>query len=132
MKYLLDTDICIYIIRKRSEKVLEKLYRTNPEDVAISSITLSELEYGIQKSSDPEKNRVNLIEFMAPVDVLHYDDMAAVEYGRIRSFLERRGTPIGAMDLLIAAHAAALGRTLVTNNVNEFKRVPGLNVQNWA
>jgi tRNA(fMet)-specific endonuclease VapC len=132
MKYLLDTDICIYIIRKRSEKVLNKLYKTNPEDVAISSITLSELEYGIQKSSDPEKNRVNLIEFIAPVDVLHYDDLAAVEYGRIRSFLERRGMPIGAMDLLIAAHAAALGRTLVTNNVKEFKRVPGLNVQNWA
>ena len=83
MKYLLDTDICIYIIKKKPDKILRRLLKTRPEDIGISSITLSELEYGVQKSGNPERNRIALIEFLAPVDILHYDDMAAIEYGKI-------------------------------------------------
>lgn len=132
MKYLLDTDICIYIIKKKPDKILRRLLKMRPEDIGISSITLSELEYGVQKSGNPERNRIALIEFLAPVDILHYDDMAAIEYGKIRTYLERQGKIIGSMDLLIASHASALGRALVTNNIKEFRRVPGLRVVNWA
>jgi len=132
MKYLLDTDICIYIIKKKPDKILRRLLKMRPEDIGISSITLSELEYGVQKSGNPERNRIALIEFLAPVDILHYDDMAAIEYGKIRTYLERQGKIIGSMDLLIASHASALGRALVTNNIKEFRRVPGLRVLNWA
>ncbi|MBI3985754.1 MAG: type II toxin-antitoxin system VapC family toxin [Lentisphaerae bacterium] len=132
MKLMLDTDICVEIIRKRSGPILAKLQRCDLDDICISAITLSELEYGASKSAAPERNRLALAEFMIPVQVVAYDDMAASCYGEIRARLEQAGIPIGPLDTLIAAHALALKLTLVTRNGREFSRVPGLRVVNWA
>ena len=131
IKYLLDTSVCIYVIRKRPVRVLARLRRKRLSEVGISTITLSELEYGVAKSLRPEANKLALIEFLAPIEVLPYDDMAAERYGRIRAFHERQGRPIGSMDMLIAAHALSLDCILVTNNEAEFRRVPGLKIENW-
>jgi tRNA(fMet)-specific endonuclease VapC len=132
MKYLLDTNICIYIIKKQPTEVINRLSKTNINDVGISSITLSELEYGIEKSSNPNKNRIALMEFLSVIEVYNYDDNAAKEYGIIRADLEKKGSIIGSLDLLIAAHAKSMDLILVTNNENEFKRVKGLMVENWV
>ena len=130
--WLLDTNICIYLIKRRPERVLDRLRALDVATVGVSSITVAELQYGVAKSSRPEHNALALAALLAPLDVLPFDDAAAAAYGVVRADLERAGTPIGAMDLLIAAHARVLGRTLVTNNVREFSRVPGLKVENWA
>jgi tRNA(fMet)-specific endonuclease VapC len=132
MRYLLDTNICIYIIKKKPRKVLARLTSLDIRDVGISSITLSELEYGVAKSSHPQQNRDALNAFLAPLEIASYDQLAAHHYGRIRSLLEKKGLLVGAMDMLIAAHAMGLSTTLVTNNIREFKRIPGLSVENWA
>ncbi|HDD53650.1 MAG TPA: type II toxin-antitoxin system VapC family toxin [Thermosulfidibacter takaii] len=132
MRYLLDTNICIYIIKKRPTEVLERLVSLDPEEVGVSSITVAELEYGVAKSSRPRQNREALLNFLAPLQILAFDDQAAQHYGKIRAYLERKGQTIGAMDLLIAAHARSLSLTLVTNNEKEFSRVPGLTVENWV
>ena len=132
MKYLLDTNICIYVIKKKPLRLLHKLTRMNISDVGISSITLSELEYGVEKSQFPEKNRIALLEFLSPIEIYDYDDLAAQRYGKIRAELERKGTIIGSLDMLIAAHAVSLSLILVTNNESEFKRVPELKTENWA
>jgi tRNA(fMet)-specific endonuclease VapC len=130
--YMLDTNICIYIIKKKPKQVIGRLKNARISDIGVSSITLSELEYGAAKSSRPEQNRIALAEFLAPLEILSYDDMAAMEYGRIRAVLERQGTPVGSMDMLIAAHALSLNCTLVTNNEREFSRVLSLKIENWA
>lgn len=130
--FMLDTNICIYIIKKKPEQVLGRLKNTRISDIGISSITLSELAYGAEKSSRPDQNKIALAEFLAPLEILSYDDMAAQEYGKIRAYLDRRGTPIGPMDMLIAAHALSLNCTLVTNNKREFNRVLSLKIENWA
>jgi len=132
MKYMLDTNICIYVIKERPRSVIRRLRRTDVVDLCISSITLSELEYGVSKSSRPAQNKMALAEFLAPIEVVPYGDMAAQEYGRLRAHLEKHGTPIGSLDMLIAAHALSLGCALVTNDEEEFRRVPRLRVQNWA
>jgi tRNA(fMet)-specific endonuclease VapC len=132
MKYMLDTDMCIYVIKQKPGSAIRRLRRTHVLDVCISAITLSELEHGVAKSSRPDRNRMALAEFLAPLQVVPYDDMAAQKYGTLRACLEQRGTPIGSLDMLIAAHALALDCTLVTNNEAEFARVPQLRVQNWA
>jgi tRNA(fMet)-specific endonuclease VapC len=132
MKYLLDTNICIYIINKKPTKVIQKLISLNIDDAAISSITLSELEYGIQKSLRPIQNKLALAEFLVPIEVLDYNDLAAEKYGEIRAELEQKGNIIGAMDLLIVAHAVSERLILVTNNEREFKRIKNLKVENWA
>src|SRR4030042_3730058 len=132
MKYLLDTNICIYIIKKKPQDVINKLSKIDINDVGISSITLSELEYGIEKSSNPNKNRIALIEFLSIMEIYNYNDIAAKEYGIIRTDLEKKGQIIGSMDLLIAAHAKSMEVILVTNNEYEFKRVKGLIIENWA
>ena len=129
--YLLDTDICVYIIKKKPEQVLKKLVQQDIAHVAISSITLSELEYGAEKSPYREQEKRALAEFLAPLTVLPYAEDAAACYGEARAWLEKQGTSIGPMDLLITAHALSVKATLVTNNVREFKRVPGLKVENW-
>jgi tRNA(fMet)-specific endonuclease VapC len=129
---MLDTNICIYIIKKKPEQVIGQLKDARISDIGVSSITLSELEYGAAKSSRPQQNRIALAEFLAPLEILSYDDMAAQAYGRIRAVLERQGTPTGSMDILIAAHALSLNCTLVTNNEREFSRVPSLKIENWA
>jgi tRNA(fMet)-specific endonuclease VapC len=132
MKFMLDTDICICMIRQAPRPVLDQLNRTSPGDVCISAITLSELEYGAFKSSRAEQNRMRLAEFIAPLQVAPFESAAAAEYGSLRAGLEKLGNLIGPLDLLIAAHALALDCALVTNNESEFSRVPGLRVLNWA
>jgi tRNA(fMet)-specific endonuclease VapC len=132
MHCLLDTNICIYIIKKKPQGVLKKLAEHAVSDVGISSITVAELLYGVEKSALPDKNLEALDEFLSPFEILPFDDRAAEAYGRIRTVLERKGTPIGSLDMLIAAHALSLGVTLVTNNAKEFKRVPHLQVANWV
>jgi tRNA(fMet)-specific endonuclease VapC len=106
--YLLDTNICIYIIKRKPEQVIERLRQSRIPEIGISSITLSELEYGAAKSARPEQNKISLLEFLAPLEIISYDDVAAQEYGKIRTYLEQQGTPIGSMDMLIAAHALSL------------------------
>ncbi len=132
MDYLLDTNIGIYIIKKRPEKVLEKFNTLSLGDVAISSITLAELHYGIMKSSNPKKNQEALDKFLTPLEILDFDYFATIEYGKIRADLEKNGTPIGPLDTLIAAHAKSQKLTLVTNNKKEFIRIPDLKIENWV
>lgn len=129
---MLDTNICIYIIKKKPEQALERLKGARISDIGVSSITLSELAYGAEKSSRPDQNRIALAEFLAPLEILSYDDLAAQEYGKIRTYLERPGSPIGSMDMLIAAHALSVNCTLVTNNEREFSRIASLKIENWA
>ena len=131
MKLLLDTNICIYIIKQQPASVLNRFMEYQVGDVGISSITLSELRYGVAKSTHYEKNSKALDEFITPLEVVSYDEQAAYVYGNIRASLEKAGTPIGSMDMLIAAHALSLGLPLVTNNSSEFTRVPHLTVHNW-
>ena len=132
MVCMLDTNVCIYVIKKKPIQVLDKLRTFEPGDVAVSSITLAELQYGACKSSRPDRNREALTEFLVPLEVVAFDDSAAVHYGEIRAHLERRRNVIGAMDMLIAAHARSLSLTMVTTNIQEFERVPGLRVENWV
>ena len=132
MKYMLDTNICIYLIKKKPQAVIERLEQTDISQVCISSITLSELEYGVSKSMRPVQNKMVLFEFLTPVEVAYYNDVAAQKYGALRALLEKRGAPIGSMDTLIAAHALSLESILVTNNEREFGRIPELKVENWA
>jgi tRNA(fMet)-specific endonuclease VapC len=132
MKFLLDTNICIYIIKQKPLEVLEKFNNYQVGDIGISSITVAELEFGIQKSQFPNKNRQALAQFLLPLQVADFDNTAAIVYGNIRAKLEKQGTPIGSLDTLIAAHALSLKVTLITNNVKEFSRVPNLQLDNWA
>jgi len=130
--YMLGTDICIEIIRRKSPAVLGSLRRRKVGSVAISSITLAELQYGVAKSRDPDRNSLALIHIVVPLEVLPFDDLAAGAYGKLLADLERAGRPIGPLDTLIAAHALSAKFTLVTNNQREFSRVAGLRVENWG
>lgn len=131
MKFLLDTKICIYIIKQKPVEVLNKFKAYDVGDIAISSVTVAELEFGVQKSQFPEKNRQALAQFLIPLSVVAFDRPAAIVYGKVRFDLEKQGTPIGSLDTLIAAHALSLQITLVTNNVKKFNRVPNLKLENW-
>jgi len=132
MKLMLDTNICIYLIKQHPPSVLER-FRSHPVgDIGISSITVAELDYGVSKSLHATKNRTALAQFLSPLAVASFDRDAAATYGRLRTMLELKGTPIGSMDLLIAAHALSLSVRLVTNNAREFRHVPGLRVENWV
>lgn len=132
MQFMLDTNMVIYIIKHKPASVLERFQEHDPSEFCISAITLAEMQNGISKSSRPEKNQFALLSFLSNIAVLPFDDKAAVEYGDIRADLERKGTPIGANDMLIAAHARALGFTVVTNNIKEFIRIRGLKLENWV
>lgn len=129
--FLLDTNTCIYIINRRPAGVFERFAGLGYGQVGISSITGAELCFGVSKSGSARNQRA-LDKFLAPLELRPFDDDAMRQYGNLRAELEARGTPIGAMDLLIAAHALALGSVLVTNNLREFQRVPGLELENWA
>jgi tRNA(fMet)-specific endonuclease VapC len=131
MKLMLDTNICIYIIKQQPVSVLKRFLEYQIGDIGISSITLSELRYGVAKSTYQEKNAKALDEFITPLEVISFDEEAAHAYGDIRANLEKAGTPVGAMDMLIAAHAVSLGIPLVTNNTREFARIPTLNIIDW-
>jgi tRNA(fMet)-specific endonuclease VapC len=131
MVLLLDTNICIYLIREKPRSILERFKKHAVGDIGISAITLAELEYGVSKSSKPAANKEALDQFVAPLELVGFDRSATAVYGKLRTTLEKKGQSIGAMDLLIAAHALALNVRLVTHNVREFARVPGLRVETW-
>ena len=130
--YMLDTNTCIYIIKKRPMKALRRFEQVPNDRICISVVTLTELKYGVERSSEIERNQRVLDEFASRLSVWSWDEDAAMHYGRIRRRLEQKGVPIGNMDLLIAAHALSRKCTLVTNNLKEFKRVPGLKTENWS
>jgi len=130
MNFLIDTNICIYIMNKRPPEVILKFKNKEVGQIAISSITVSELQYGVSKSKYREQNLKRLEEFLTPFQILPYDEHASKFYGEIRSQLENKGTIIGSLDLLIAAHALSQNLVLVTNNEKEFKRIPYLKVEN--
>ena len=132
MKLLLDTNICIYIIKQKPAHVLKHFLEYQIGDIGISTITLSELRYGVAKSAHREKNARAIDEFTSPLEVVPYDEAAAHAYGDIRASLEKAGTSIGSMDMLSAAHAVSLGIPLVTNNTREFMRIPSLNLIDWT
>lgn len=132
MKYMLDTNICIYLIKKQPANVLQKFKRQKVGSICISSVTFAELMYGVEKSQHLQKNKAALEEFTLPLDIISFDDKSARHYGHIRAYLEKKGTPIGALDLMIAAHAQCMNITLVTNNVKEFSRVPKLKIEDWV
>ncbi len=132
IRYLLDTDICIDLIRDRDEALKLKLYEKGIGCVAISTITLAELSYGAEKSRYVERNRLALALFLTPFELLPFTAPAAFVYGTIRQQLEKGGQLIGSYDMLITAQALAEGLVLVTNNVKEFSRVAGLHVENWS
>lgn len=131
LKYLLDTNIVIYVIKRRPVEVLS-VFNANAGRLAISAITLSELFHGAEKSSKVQQNLAVVEEFSSLLEVLPYTAKASQHYGAIRSELEKSGRPIGVNDLHIAAHARSEGLTLVTNNLGEFERVPGLLLENWV
>ena len=132
MKHMLDTNICIYAIKHKPEKVFQKLQTVDPQDVCVSSVTYAELVHGVEKSAAVEKNRLALSMLLANIEILDFDVDAADCYGKIRANLEKKGTPIGPLDMMIAGHAMSMGYTVVTNNVKEFSRVPDLKIENWA
>ena len=132
MRYMLDTNICIYVIKHKPETVFQKLQNINPEDVCISSVTYAELVHGVEKSATVEKNRLALSMLLANMEILDFDVDAADCYGKIRAALEKKGTPIGPLHMMIAAHAQSLGYTVVTNNVKEFSRMSALKIENWV
>lgn len=132
MTYMLDTNICIYAMKKKPERVLKRLKEELNGGICISSITLAELEYGMRHSSDPARNEQALLRFLVPLSILPFGAAAASEYGEIRAYLQNQGTPNGPLDMLIAGHAKAENLILVTNNVREFERVPNLEIENWA
>lgn len=131
MQYMLDTNICIYAIKNRPASVLASLRLHEAAGIGISSISVAELFFGAEKSGSV-RNLVALRHFLEPLEIADFDQVAAETYGRLRNVLERDGTPIGPLDTQIAAHALALGISLVTNNTREFARVPGLRLENWV
>lgn len=132
MAWMLDTNICIYIIKQKPEKVLNHFKSIAPGEIYLSSITLAELEYGVRKSKYPKRNLEALNNFLIPLIIVPFGIEQARDYGLVRAALELKGSPIGPLDNLIAAHAKSLGCILVTNNEKEFGRVDGLQIENWA
>ena len=131
LKYLLDTNIVIFVLKRRPKEVLD-VFNANASRMAISSITLSELMYGAEKSLNTDKNLEAVEEFVSHLEVLPYDAKASQHYGQIKAALEKKGQIIGENDIHIAAHAISHGLILVSNNVREFKRVPNLALENWV
>ncbi len=132
MKYMLDTDICSYIIRERPLKVFEKFETLEMDQLCISTVTYAELIYGVEHSSSKKINRSIVDQFVKHLSIIKWDKEAAEHYGNIRAFLQKNGNVIGAMDMMIAAHARSQKMTLVSNNEKHFKRVPKLEVENWT
>lgn len=132
MRYMLDINICIYAIKHKPEQVFCRLQEHDPSEICISSVTYAELVHGVEKSKAVEKNRLALALLLANIEIISFDSLAAESYGKVRADLEKMGTPIGPLDMMIAGHAQSLGYTVVTNNTREFERVKGLNLEKWA
>jgi len=132
--YMLDTNICIYIIKKKTDTVLSKLKRNRKKGLYISTITLAELEFGNANadSSYKERNQIALLEFLSIMGIKQFDENAAKEYGLLKKDLKDKNYLIGPFDMLIGAHAKSLNMTLVTNNVKEFERIKDLKIENWV
>lgn len=130
LKYMLDTNIAIYVIKRRPPEALAT-FNTHAGQLCVSSITLAELIHGVEKSAMPDHNLRQVEDFVSRLVVLEYGNKAAAHYGDIRTVLERKGAPIGVNDLHIAGHSRSEGLTLVTNNLKEFERVDGLRLENW-
>ncbi len=126
---MIDTNICIYLIKKISEMLLQRIELQNTKNIWVSTISIAELEYGISKSLYPEKNRTALIEFLSSFEIIPFTDIDAEAFGNIRVYLKKRGTPIGPYDLQIAAQCISRDLILVTNNVKEFERVPNMKIE---
>lgn len=131
MKYLLDTNICIAIINRKANQIVDRFKICSVGDIGLSSITVAELVCGAEKSGNPDSNKTALELFFAPLTIVDFNEKAAQIYGKVRSTLERSGTPVGSLDTLIAAHAISLNTILVTNNTREFARVPNLQLEDW-
>ena len=131
MKVMLDTNTCIALIKRKPAQVLKRFDAYKVGDVGISWITFAELEFGVAKSQHQEKNQAALDEFVLPLEIAYFDRETARIYGRVRATLEKKGTPIGSMDMMIGAHALSLGATLATNNTREFSRIRGLSLVDW-
>ena len=131
MKLMLDTNTCIAIIKRKLPQVLKRFNEYTVGDICISWVTLAELEFGVAKSQQQDKNQAALDEFILPLEIANFDYGVARVYGRVRAALEKKGMPIGALDTIIGAHALSLGVTLVTNNTREFSRIKGLTVVDW-
>ena len=129
---MIDTNICIYLIKNKSEMLLQRIELQNTKDIGVSAISVAELEYGISKSLYPEKNRTALIEFLSSFEIIPFTDLDAEAFGNIRVYLNKRGTPIGPYDLQIAAQCISRDLILITNNVKEFKRVLNLKIEKWV
>ena len=132
MKVMLDTNICIYMIKQNPPEVVEKFEQYSVSDIGLSSITVAELQYGVQKSKFQEQNQTALQQFLAPLVVANFDEAAALTYGKIRAELEARGRLLGALDMLIAAHALHLEVELITNDIKGFSSIPALRFNNWV
>ncbi len=132
MLFLLDTDICIYIIKRKPQHVIDRFQTLSLSDIGVSSLTIAELEYGAYKSQRVEQNRAALNQFLLPLEIVPFDESVTQIYGNLRATLERRGTIIGGIDMLIASQAIALSLTLVTNNTKEFSRIQNLDLDNWV
>ncbi|OGR15089.1 MAG: twitching motility protein PilT [Desulfobacterales bacterium RIFOXYA12_FULL_46_15] len=132
MNFLIDTNICIYIMNEKPIEVIQKFKNTEIGQIGISSITVSELYYGVSKSKFRKQNARRLEEFLIPFDILPYDENASKIYGEIRAQLESQGSIIGPLDLLIAAHAMSNDLILITNNEDEFRRIASLKIENWV
>jgi tRNA(fMet)-specific endonuclease VapC len=130
--YLLDSNICIYIINSRSANVVNRIKEFTPPEIKLSSISIAELEYGVSKSTDREKNRQALLHFASAFDIIEFNDNDAEIYGLIRADLEKRGQIVGPYDMQIAAQAITRNLILVTNNIKEFIRIPNLKIENWV
>ncbi len=131
MKYMLDTNICIGLIRKKSRALTERLVACALGEVAVSTITVAELMHGVEKSNQAKQNLKALGQFLLPLEIVDFDQRASAAYGSIRAILERGGNIIGTMDMLIGAHALSMDITLVTNNTGEFQRIPNLKLEDW-
>ncbi len=132
MRYMLDTNICIYTIKHKPEKVFQRLQEIDPEDICVSSVTYAELVHGVEKSAAVEKNRLALLMLLANIEILNFDVDAADCYAKIKADLDKKGMPIDPLDMMIAGHAMSMGYAVVTNNVKEFSRVQGLILENWT
>lgn len=130
--YLLDTNICIYAIKEKNEQLLVLLKKESGEGLFVSSLTVAELEFGVQNSRQVDKNSIALLKFLSYFNILSFNGSDAIEYGRIKRELRKRGQIIGQIDLLLAAQAVNRKMTLVTNNLKEFRRVRGLNIEDWS
>jgi tRNA(fMet)-specific endonuclease VapC len=132
MRYLLDTNTCVALIRQRPPEVLSRITTHQITDIAISTVTIAELQYGVNKSTKAQQNQQALQQFLIPFNILDFDYAAAQAYGPIRATLEAQGTPIGPLDTLIAAQAVAHSLVLATNNTKEFSCIPHLVLEDWT